>query len=260
MKNILILISLTIFSYLNLYAAENKYSFRKYSHVKTFYGNVISDAMEVCETYKLPPAAVLAVAGLESGYGRGYVSQITGNILSLGAFKGDKELPMLYLPYSQSKNKVMFDSKKIKLHKKNDLTWKIRPKSYKRDYRPFPHAGTKNNLELLTYNNNLKKKARKKCLNDFATRWLVSTSNIAAFANTRRWLDKLISENGTDILFDFKVNEEFIRRIGGHPNSFNYRREWPKKANLIMKKAGLVNLVKDIHYKKINFNEAWKNK
>jgi hypothetical protein len=255
MKKILTIYILTLFILTTLSA--EKYSFRKYSHVKTFYKSITKDTMEVCLEYKLPVASVLAIAGLESGYGRGYVSQITGNILSLGAFKGDKELPRLYLPYSKSKKIVMFDPNIIKIHKKNDLLWKKRPRSYKRDYRVFPHAGTTKNLELLLYDNNLRKKARKKCLIDFATRWISKKSNIKVFVKTRVWLDKLVANKGVNVLFDLKTNKEFLNKIGGHANSFNYRENWPKKANSILKKAGLVKLIKDIRYKKMSFNEAW---
>jgi flagellum-specific peptidoglycan hydrolase FlgJ len=81
--------------------------FRKYEHVKQFYSQITLDAIEVAKKHDLPAAAILAMAGLESGYGSGYVAQITGNILSLGAFKGDAELPPLYLPYSKSKKKIL---------------------------------------------------------------------------------------------------------------------------------------------------------
>jgi len=259
MKKLLTLFTFVILSLTSLHA--DVYRYRRYSHVKDFYYNITADTIEVCKKYKLPPAAVLAIAGLESGYGRGYVAQITGNILSLGTFKGDKELPILYLPYSKSKDKVLFDPKKIKRHDKNDLIWKKRPNSYKRDYRPTPYAGTTKKLELLIYSNSLMKKAHKDCLNDFATRWIVKKSNIKAFANTRIWLDKVIAKNkNANILFDLSVNEEFLNRIGGHPHSFNNRTTWPKKAKAIIKNAGLIALLTDIEYKKMSFNKAWSSK
>ena len=202
----------------------------------------------------------MAIAGLESGYGRGYVSQITGNILSLGAFKGDNELPILYLPYSKSSKSVVFDPKNIKKHSKNDLAWKKRPKSYKRDYRPNPYAGSTNNLELLKYDNNLKKMANRACLNDFATRWITNKSKVKVFKNAKIWLDKQISMHGVKILFDEQTNKQFIDMIGGHPHSFNYRETWPKKAKLIMKKVGLVELTKNIYKNNMKFNEVWDSK
>ena len=255
MKYLFILLTLAI-SFTSLYA--NKYSFRKYQHVKEFYKEITPKAVDICLKHNLPPAAVLAIAGLESGYGRGYVAQITGNILSLGAFKGDKELPRLYLPYSKSKQKILFDPNEIKQHPDSDLSWKKRAKSYKRDYRPDPHAGTTKDLELLLYNNTLKCDAHSACLNDFATRWIHDGSRIKVFKSTRIWLDSIVNKNNTQVLFNMNTNKEFIDRIGGHSNSFNYRKTWPKKVKLIMKKVGLVELIDDIYNNKMSFEDAWR--
>lgn len=238
---------------------SNEFSFRKYDHVKKFYKANCMEAIEVAKKHKLPPAAILAIAGLESGYGRGYVAQITGNILSLGAFKGDKELPRLYLPYSKSAQSVIFKPSEIKKHSKADLTWKKRPKSLKRDYRPAPYAGTTKKLELLSYDKVLKHSAHKACFNDFATRWIIKDSKVKVFKETRLWLDKLVSKHGTKILFTKDVNMKFISKIGGHPHSFNYRETWPKKAKQIMKRVGLVELTNDIEFKAMKFDSAWSN-
>ncbi len=255
MRKILIILGLSYFFVATLQA--DKYSFRKYNHVKKFYSEITLEVIEVSKKYKLPAAAVLAVAGLESGYGSGYVSQITGNILSLGAFKSDRELPPLYLPYSKSKKKILFDPKEIKKHFKDDLSYKKREKSLKRDYRPDPYAGTSKKLELLKYDKVLKEKAYKACLNDFATRWISSSSNIKAFRNARNYLDSIVQKDGLKILFSKNANKNFINKIGGIPHSFNYRETWPKKVNLIMNRTGLIKLVDDIDSKNMSFDEAW---
>jgi hypothetical protein len=245
----------------SLYAQQReKMSFRKYLHVKLFYAEIVDDILYISKKYKLPPAAILAIAGLESGYGSGYVAQITGNILSLGAFKGDKVLPPLYLPYSKSKKMILFDPKDINKLPKSDLEYKLRAKSYKRDYRPFPYAGTTKNLTLLKYNSALRKKAHQLCFRDFATRWIVKNSNIKVFRDTRIWLDEQIAKNSDEILFSMKLNKEFVNHIGGVKNSFNYRKSWPKKVQLIMDKAGLVALMKNMKYNKKTFDEAWREK
>lgn len=256
MKKLFITLCIITIGTSNLYA--EKYGFRKYSHVKDFYKSIAKDTIDISVKYNLPPAAVLAIAGLESGYGRGYVAQITGNILSLGAFKGDKELPRLYLPYSTSKKKILFLPKEIKQCSSADLSWKKRPKSYKRDYRPAKFAGTTKKLGLLSYNKPLKQAANKACLNDFATRWISVGSKVKVFRDTRIWLDKKVKKNGKKILFSMNLNKEFIEKIGGQKNSFNYRKTWPKKAKLIMKKVGLVQLVNNIYIKQMSFKDGWR--
>ena len=256
MKKIILILSLML---LSIESSASVYSFRKYNHVKEFYKDIIDDVVSVSKKYHLPPAALLAIAGLESGYGRGYVSQITGNILSLGAFKGDRELPVLYLPYSKSKQMLIYDPKEIRKTSKNDLSWKKSAKSYKRDYRPLPYAGTKMNLTLLKYNDLLKQRAQKACLNDFATRWISKNSNIKVFKKARIWLDEIVKEQGVDVLFKDNTNQKFIDMIGGHPKSFNHRKTWPKKVKQIMKRVGLVKLTTDIYIKHKKFNQAWRD-
>jgi len=257
MKKIILIVSLASIFLSSLNAKE--YSFRKYHHVKKFYSEITLEVIAIANRYKLPAGAVLAIAGLESGYGSGYVAQITGNILSLGAFKSDKELPILYLPYSKSNKKVLFDPREIKKYSKGDLTYKKRPKSYKRDYRPSPYAGTTSKLELLKYDEKLKQTAYNACLNDFATRWIVDSSNIKAFRNARAYLDTLVKNNGAKTLFQRDTNKNFIDKIGGIPHSFNYRETWPKKVKLIMDKTGLVQLIHDINFNNKSFEEAWNN-
>jgi len=233
------------------------FSFRKYEHVRVFYSEITLDVIEVAKKYNLPPAAILAMAGLESGYGSGYVSQITGNILSLGAYKSDKELPRLYLPYSKSKKKVLYDAKVIAKQDKSDLSWRRRPPSLKRDYRVKKYAGSINNLDLLKYDAKLRNDARLACFKDFATRWISKDSNVKVYKDIRLWLDAKVAQYGVKILFTKEINEEFIDKIGGHPNSFNYRKSWPKKVKLIMNRVGLVELTNDIYFKKMSFSQAW---
>jgi len=252
---------LTFFILINfnyLYGSWN-YSLRKYPHVKKFYKEITPMVISISKTYNLPAPAVLALAGLESGYGRGYVGEITGNILSLGAFKGDVELPPLYLPYSKSKKKILFDPKEIKTAPKSDLSYKLRAKSYKKDYRPKPYAGTIKKLELLRYNDKLRSKAYQECFKDFATKWISLNSNNKVFRDARVWLNSKIAKDKT-ILFSMNLNKGFIDQVGGKKNSFNYRKTWPKKVKYILKKAGLVQLVKDIKLNKLTFEQAWSKK
>jgi len=256
LKTYLAIIAICLFS--SSVWSSDKFSFRKYEHVKTFYQRITPAALEVSEKYQLPAAAVLAIAGLESGYGSGYVSKITGNILSLGAFSTDNELPSLYLPYSASMKRVLFDPIIIKQQSDDDLAWKQRPESLKRDYRPLPYAGTSDKLAMLKYDKSLRAKAHKACFEDFASRWIISSSKVDAFKNARLWLDDIISKKGMNSLYSNDTNTAFIDKVGGHPRSFNHRESWPKKVKLIMRKAGLVKLVEDIKINNLSFDEAWK--
>ena len=253
-----ILLSLSVLS--PLQASSSKYSLRKYAHVKEFYRTITPIVLQISKEKHIPPAAVLAIAGLESGYGQGYVAQITGNILSLGAYKSDPELPALYLPYSKSKKKILFDPKEIQKHPKSDLVYKKRAPSLKKDYRPLPYAGSYENLELLKYNERLRNKAYKACINDFATKWLNSDSNIESFREARLWLNALVEQDGYAVLLSKKTNDAFIDHVGGKPHSFNYRKTWPKKVRYIMNRAGLVSLVNCMQQKDLNFEQAWKEK
>jgi len=258
MKKVFIL--MVLLSLISGSVFAQKYSFRKYEHVKKFYSQITKQTIKISNKHNLAPATVLAIAGLESGYGSGYVAQITGNILSLGALKGDRELPSLYLPYSKNKKAVIFDPKEIKKFPKTDLTYKQRPKSLKKDYRPKKYAGSTTNLEYFKYNKKAKNKAHYECINDFATKWIANKSNIKVFRNARVYLDELVQKEGKNILYTKVISENFVHKIGGIKNSFNYRETWPKKVKLIMRRAGLVQLVNDMNFKNMSFEEAWNNK
>jgi len=110
MKHLLILIILLTTS------QANKFKYREFKNVENFYSSITSDVIQLSIKHNTPPAVILAIAGLESGYGSGYVSQITGNILSLGANKNDIQLPALTIPYCKTdqNKKALFDPKEQK--------------------------------------------------------------------------------------------------------------------------------------------------
>jgi len=238
--------------------SASSFSYRKYSHVKAFYQDLTPSALKIAKKYHLPPAAVLAIAGLESGYGSGYVSQITGNIMSLGAYKSDIALPALYLPYSTKKKMILYDEKEIKKHPKEDLHYKLRAKSLKRDYRPLPYTGTHKNLNYFKYHPQEKALAHYQCLQDFATRWIRVDAKIKTFAKAKRWLNEQVKAKGEEVLYLEKTNIAFIHAIGGIPHSFNYRTTWPKKVISIMNKTGLVKLCQEVALEHKSFEEAWR--
>ena len=99
---------------------QKKCSLRKYQHVKAFYSGMSKKATKICLDNNIPPASLLAITGLESGWDSGYIGQITGNILSLGTRRGDTELPALRLPRNLKTKKIVYDSLEILTYSKNE--------------------------------------------------------------------------------------------------------------------------------------------
>lgn len=252
MKQILLLLMLTSF----LFSYDKNFSYRKYTHVKKFYSSLVKETVDIALKHNMPPAAILAIASVESGYGRGYVASITGNILSLGANKNDKALPSLYLPNIKNPYRVIYNSKEIASFNKEELVWKQRPKSLKKDYRPVGLAGTTTNLDYFDYKLEEKKKANLQNIGEFCTLWISYNNRFKAFKDARVFLDGQVKKHGKEILFTKKLNEEFINHIGGKKNSFNYRKTWPVKVIKVLEKTGLTELTKDIYNNK-TFEQSW---
>ena len=235
---------------------NDNFRYRKYIHVKEFYKSIAKDALELGLRHNIPPAAVLAIAGVESGYGRGYVARISGNILSLGTGKGEHELPALYLPYVKKTNETIFLPNEIKKYKKDSLVWKKRPKSLKKDYRDSSVAGSDKNLDFFYRYPDKFAKAKRKNIEDFTSKWINKKSNIPVFKESKKWLEKEIMKKGKEVLFSASLNKDFIDSIGGKKLSFNYRKTWPIKVKAVMKNAGLVELMKDMKNNK-SFDQSW---
>jgi len=238
----------------NVFAAD--YSLRKYEHVKTFYESIAQSAVDLGLEHNVPPAAILAMAGLESGYGRGYVSRITGNILSLGARKGEAELPPLNLPRHIPTDRVLIDKDRIESTPAAELKWKMRPPSLKKDYRPSLFAGTEKKLAYLQRSRDKQIEARRMNISDFVSSWISDKSLVPVFVEARTWLDQTVEKEGKDSLLSCKTAKSFISQIGGKPRSFNHRESWVKKVNYILDRAGLCSLTTAMS-KGIPFKTAW---
>lgn len=233
-----------------------EYSLRKYNHVKVFYEDIAKNATQMCLKENIPPAALLAIAGLESGWGNGYVGQISGNILSLNAKRNEKELPALYLPTLIKTNKVVFDSLEILSYKSNELKWKQRPESLKKDYRPNPIKGTKFQLGYFKNHPKEKAKANLENMTDFVTTFISRKSSIKAYRVARKKMDDLVAKYGKEILLKKETAITFVNEIGGKVNSYNFRKTWPIKVIKIINKVGLESLTFDL-YKDKTFKESW---
>jgi len=232
------------------------FSYRKYDHVSRFYKKLSVNATEVCLKNNIPPAALLAIAGLESGWNKGYISRITGNILSLGAKKSDVELPSLTLARLVETNELLFDSLEILKYNKNEITWETRPSSLKKDYRPAKWAGTPYNLAYFKYHPDAKAAAHKKNMEEFVTTFISRNSRLKAYRDSRAQMDSMVAEFGKEILLEEQTAIVFINGIGGKKNSYNYRKSWPKKVIQIIQRAGLATLTNDIYNGK-SFEESW---
>jgi len=237
--------------------SKKTYRYRKYIHVKNFYKDISKEAVKICLKYNVPPAAVLAIAGVESGYGRGYVAHITGNILSLGAKTNEPELPALNLPNLKlDKSKILYGDM-ITQYAEDALEWKKRPKSLKKDYRPKNIAGTTKELDFLDKNPKEKNEANLACIEDFVKIWINKNKKFKPFVDARAMLNKEVKLHSKDILFDRDLNIKFIYMISGKKNSFNHRKTWAPKVVKIMDNVGLIELTNALHVKGKKFYEVW---
>ena len=233
------------------------YRYRKYSHVAKLYQRLALPVTELCIKHKVPPGAVLSIISLESGWGQGYIGRITGNFLSLNAVGNDPELPALNMPKDITTKTTILDKRKLAKIPKANIIWENRPPSLKKDYRPDSIAGTTTNLNFLINHPEEMTKANLKNVEDFVSRFISHTSRIKAYNEARTLLDEQVATHGIKILFDAKLNEKFIRTIGGRPNSYNFRETWPVKVMSIFKNTGVNKLTKNLYLNKKTFEEAW---
>lgn len=234
-----------------------KYTLRKYENVTEFYSRIAKKATTICLENNVPPAAILAIAGLESGWNQGYVGRITGNILSLGTRKGDYELPALKLPRVKATDRLLFDSLEIIKYRPDEVVWEDRPPSLKKDYRPKPWAGTQYNLAYFKYMPNEKAQAHVANLTDFVTIFISRQSRIKVYRDARKLMDDLVAAHGKEILLKEETAIQFVNAIGGKNNSFNYRKTWPVKVTTIIKKVGLAQLTTELYDNNTQFTDVW---
>ncbi|MEA1973708.1 MAG: hypothetical protein U9N34_10530, partial [Candidatus Cloacimonadota bacterium] len=107
-------------------------------------------------------------------------------------------------------------------------------------------------------NENARKQAQRKNIEDFMTKWLNKDYKFKVFSDAREYLNKMVEKNGKEILFDKNLSEQLIEMLGGKPGSFNFRKSWPKKAKWIMNNAELLKLSRSIYYDNLAFENAWK--
>ena len=256
MKKIVLFLTFSCLISISETQSQTTYKLRKYEHVKAFYKGISKKATELCLKNNIPPASLLAITGLESGWDSGYIGQITGNILSLGIRKGDIELPALRLPRLIKTNRILFDSLEIIKYLPSELKWENRPESLKKDYRPISIAGTKHQLGYFKQNPKAKTKAQIANINDFVTVFIGRKSRLKAYRTVRKKMDSLVAIHGKQILLKEQTAIDFVNQIGGKPNTYNFRETWPKKVIYIIKNAGLAELTSHLH-RDIKFEKSW---
>lgn len=233
------------------------YRYRKYRHVKKFYQRLAMPVTKLCVEHKVPPGIVLSILSLESGWGKGYVGNITGNFLSLNAVRTDAELPALTLPKNKESGKYIIDTQILLKTPKEHIEWKKRPASLKKDYRPKDIAGTVDNLDYFLHHPKELTEANLKNVTDFVSRFISKNSRIKAYREARMLLDDEIEKHGIEVLFSDDLNKKFVNTIGGKPNSYNFRPTWPVKVLNIYKHVGANELAKQLYLQNKQFNEAW---
>ena len=202
-----------------------------------------------------PPGAILAIAALESGYGTGYIANVSGNILSLNARKTEPMLPPLTLAITKN-DKIIINGEKIKSMLAAGYPFKVikRPPSYKKDYRPDHIAGKKTHLDYFLHHPNKKYQAWEQNVNDLMFSRVVSDSSIVAYKETSKFCDRLYARKSLRHIFSNKSATKFLTLVGGRPISYNIRTSWRDKSISLLSKLNL-ELFLEIYIK--NYKEYY---
>ena len=240
---------------------DKEYLNRKLPEIAFFYKHISVDVIKAAVSTNIPPAAILAIIGFESRYGKNYISKITGNITGVRAVERENMMPPVKLPSLRYNYNVFLNVKEISNYKKNEVKWVQYPPTYLRDYRPIPIRGTTLKLDYFKYRPFLEKKARIQSVLDFGNIALSRNSEYKAMKETREWLDDLVAKNGKQIIFEPAVTYAFIDKISGKQNkdtySEFYRPDWSKRVKQLVDKTGFISFSKDLYYKRYTFEEAW---
>jgi hypothetical protein len=191
-----------------------------------------------------PPAAILAIACLESGYGSGYIANISGNILSLNAKPEETVLPPLTV--FVYKNQIIFNKEKLKevLSVGKPLEIRLRPASLKKDYRMEGLAGSSTHLDYFVQHPQQKYLAWEKNIQDFLYDRIHPQGKNEAYIETYHFCQKIKNSKSLDKLLSDSSAIEFLYLIGGKPFSFNSRQEWRTKTEKMISSFGFNKYLK----------------
>lgn len=238
---------------------EREYLSRKIPKIAFFYKHIAVDLIKASVRANIPPAAVLAIVGLESKYGENYISKITGNITGAVALERENMMPPVKLPSLRYGYQAFLNKKKVAKHRPSDIRWVQYPPSYLIDYRPIPLRGTELKLDYFEYRPLLKKHAQIQSVVDFGALIISNKSEFDAIKEARQWLDELVAQEGKQVIFESQVAYAFIDKISGRgKNTYpKYNKAWGAKVKRLIESTGFVPFVRDLHHKRYTFEEAW---
>ncbi len=217
---------------------------RRFPRVIEFYRELTPIAVGESIRTGVPASAIMAIAGHESGFGRGYVAQVSGNILSLGARGSEVVLPSLtVLENSGGKILLEFDRTAQQGSIPSGYGWVKKPPSYKKDYRPPGICGTDGDFDYFIENPAERLAAWKKNVRDFAEGRIKEDSPIKAYRRAYQFAQKLKNSHHRNYVLSEQAAMDFIRLVGGYSRSFNSNPEWPDKVISVLKRAHLSEIV-----------------
>lgn len=244
-----------------LHMRKEGYSHWDKSEVINFLKNCTPIILSECLEKGAPPTAIIAIACLESGFGKSYVSRVSGNILSLNALETDTALPPLQLPVI-GQNDYIIDTQRLKkmLATGNEIKVVKRPPSLKKDYRPKEIAGAFTELDYFLYHPEEKIAAWQNNIKDLLYYRISEKSSYTAYRETNALCLRIKTNRSITLLLSNKTATHFLSLIGGRPQSYNANFSWRQKTHNLVYSLGLDVFLRNylMLYKK-QFNlSAWK--
>ena len=164
---------------------DREYLNRKVPEIAFFYKHISVDVVKAAVNTNIPPAAILAIIGYGSRYGKNYISKITGNITGVRAVERENMMPPVKLPSRRYNYDAFLNEKEVSIYKKNEVQWVQYPPTYLRDYRPSPIRGTALKLDYFKYRPILQKRARIQSVLDFGNIALSKKKRVQSDARSK---------------------------------------------------------------------------
>ena len=223
-----------------LHMRKEGYSHWEKNEIVKFLKNCTPIILAECLEKGAPPASILSIACLESGFGKSYVSRVSGNLLSLNALDTETALPPLQLPVV-GHNDYIIDTQRLKkmLATGNEIKVVKRPASLKKDYRPKEIAGGFTELDYFLYHQEEKFSAWQNNIKDLLYNRISEKSAYSAYRETNALCLRIKTNRSITLLFSNKTSTHFLSLIGGRPQSYNANLSWRQKTHNIVYSMGL---------------------